>query len=138
MGTIISEIERMINSNDIEMASKLFLRYMESHMLGHTGYDTPKQETIHEIVKGYIQTQKLVGGVEFLEKIDSYRSETESSSPSPSSSTTTTQKKKGSYKTPIRPSMECYQKLEEALLQSTNSPTASGSMDKHPQSLTQQ
>lgn len=105
------------NGKNIDMASKLFLRYMESYMHGRTGRDTPKEETIHEIVKGYIQTHKLVDGRAFLEKIKSYGSDTESSS---SESPT---KKKGYCKAPIQPSMECYQELGKAFLQSTTSAT---------------
>lgn len=107
------------NSNNIELASRIFLRFMESYMHGRTGRNTPKVETIHEIVKGYIQTDKLVDGRAFLEKIKSYRPGTESlSSESP-------KKKKGYCKAPIQPSIECYQELEKAFLQSTTSATSS-------------
>ena len=117
-----SSSNRFENNHNIEMASQLFLRFMESHIRGRTGYDAPKSESIHAIVKGYIIAKKLVEGMEFLDRVAFYRTDTATSS-------ATSKKRTDYYKTPIQPSKECYQELETALLQSMSSHGDNGNID---------
>ena len=104
-------VDHVESRKHMSMASQVMLRFIESHMRGRTGFDAPKQETIHAIVKGYVQTRQLVEGMEFLDRIVSYRKDTTKSA------STATKSKTGYYRTPIQPNKKCFQELETAFLQ---------------------
>lgn len=69
-----SDGEKSIGADkNVETAAKLFVRFLQSDKRRRTTgiYDAPKEETMHAIVKGFIQTKKILDGKAFLARIES-------------------------------------------------------------------
>jgi pentatricopeptide repeat protein len=99
--------ETSIN-NHAEVATKIFLRYVQSYVRGRTGNDRPKVETIHDIIKSWIQCGNIIAGINFLETMERFHKPTSN---------------KDGYKTLAKgPSIQCYKDLETALIKSEDQP----------------